>query len=76
MMRWSNNNYRVYLKPSFYTHIISSFIFVYVNYLYFNSNLTNYENIMVLLLISIFISIHGLSHNLLEINYNWNPLKN
>jgi len=66
-------------KPSF---LISMFqgILILIIIMYFIRNikiflsLQNYEKMVILLLFSISIGIHGISHNILEKTYNFNPL--
>lgn len=76
---------RIYLsKPSFYTHVLSSllllaiFIVIVRNYKSVNLNnsvnLSTYELLVILLLLSITTGIHSLSHLALEKAYNFNPL--
>ena len=66
----------IYNKPSFYAQIISGLIIIYCIYLYATVRISNYENLMVLLLFTISIGLHGLAHLFIEVNYNWNPLEN
>jgi hypothetical protein len=70
----------IYCTPSFYAHILNgllllfAFILLYKNY----SQISELEpfNILVLTLIfSISIGIHGMSHLGLEKNYGYNPMK-
>jgi hypothetical protein len=69
----------IYLVPSFYAHIINGIlIFVAVIVLYNNyskiSRLEPYKLIILILIFSICFGIHGLSHQGLEKNYNFNLL--
>lgn len=69
----------MYNIPSFYAHIINGLlllfacIVLYKNYAKINS-LEPYKIIILTLLFSISIGIHGLSHLGLEKIYNYNPL--
>lgn len=66
-------------KPSFYSHIFSSF-FLFIAFILIFKNysriirLDPYKLIMLTLLLSLGISIHGLSHLGLEKTYGYNPL--
>ena len=71
--------HNVYLLPSFYAHIMNglllffALIVLYTNY----SNIRNmgpYKVIILMLLFSITIGIHGISHMGLEKYYHYNPL--
>jgi len=70
---------KIYLTPSFYAHIVNgillliAFIILYKNYSVI-SNLDSYKLIILILLFSFGIGIHGLLHLGLEQNYNYNPL--
>lgn len=69
----------IYFAPSFYAHIINSlFIFIAIVIFYKNySKLTKtppYNMMILVLLFSMSIGIHGLSHMGLEQKYNYNPL--
>lgn len=70
---------KFYSKPSFYSHIISSlflfiaFILIYMNYSKI-IRLEPYKLIILLILLSLSIGIHGLSHLGLEKNYGYNPM--
>ena len=70
---------KIYLIPSFYAHIFNgllllvAFIMLYKNY----SKLTNLEPfklIVLTLLFSLGVGVHGISHLGMEQNYNYNPL--
>ena len=70
---------KLYLLPSFYAHIINGLLlFVALFLLYKNyskiRNLDPYNLIILTLLFSISIGIHGLSHLGLETVYNYNPM--
>ncbi len=68
------------LAPSFFTHIISGVmllfaaIILYKNY-YIIKNIDKYRLIMIILIFSIAIGIHGLSHLGMEIVYGYYPFK-
>lgn len=68
----------MYVAPSFYAHIINgvlmlmAFILLYKNYSKV-SNLEPYKMIVLTLLFSICVGVHGLSHLGLESTYNFNP---
>lgn len=72
--------YNIYFVPSFYAHIMNglliliSFIILYKNYSKIKV-LEPYKLIVLTLVFSIAIGIHGLSHLGLEKNYNYNPMK-
>lgn len=70
------NMYRI---PSFYAHVLNGvLLFIAVIVLYNNYSKINkidtYKIVILLLLFSIAIGIHGISHQGLEKNYNFNPL--
>jgi len=66
--------------PSVYAHIINglllllAFILLYKNYSNIR-NLSPYKLIIIVLMFSIGVGIHGLSHLGLEENYGYNPMK-
>jgi hypothetical protein len=70
---------KIYLTPSFYSHISNgvllfiAFILLYKNYSKI-IHLEPYQLISVILLLSMSIGIHGLSHLGLEKNYGYNPM--
>lgn len=72
--------YEIYLVPSIYAHMLNaillfiSAILIYTNYSTL-SRLAGYEKVKLILLISIAIGLHGLSHMGLEYIYKYNPLK-
>jgi membrane-bound ClpP family serine protease len=71
------NLYRI---PSFYAHAINGILlFLAVLVLFFNfskvSKIGTYKVTILLILFSIGIGVHGLSHQGLEKNYNFNPLQ-
>ena len=69
----------MYLAPSFYAHIINgllmlfAFMLLYKNYSTI-SKLEPYKLIVLTLIVSICVGVHGLSHLGLETIYNYNPL--
>jgi len=71
--------YNVYLVPSFYAHIMNglllliSIIILYKNYTKIKV-LEPYKLLILALVFSIAIGIHGLSHLGLENNYHYNPM--
>jgi hypothetical protein len=70
---------KILFVPSFYAHILSSFlILVSVILLYKNyskiMNLEPYQLIMIILVFSISIGIHSISHLGLEKLYDFNPI--
>jgi uncharacterized membrane protein YagU involved in acid resistance len=72
---------KIYLVPSFYAHIINGILLLIAIILlcknYSNiKNIDSYKIIILILLFSISIGIHGLSHSLLEKNYNYNKIVN
>jgi len=70
----------IYQNPSFYAHIINGLLLLFAiiilctNYSKI-SKVEPYKIIILILLFSISIGIHGLSHLGLEKEYNYNPLK-
>ena len=68
-----------FYAPSFYAHIINgllmlfAFILLYKNYSKIK-NLEPYKLIILILILSICVGVHGLSHAGLESIYNYNPL--
>ena len=66
----------VYLAPSFYAHVFQGlliFCALYITILRFPI-MNRLQTIFLLLLFSITIGIHGISHMGLEEKYNYNPL--
>ena len=69
----------VYLAPSFYAHILNgilllfAFIILYKNYSKIR-NIEPYKLIILILIFSLSIGIHGLSHSGMEQKYNFNPI--
>lgn len=68
-----------FYAPSFYAHIINgllmlaAFVLLYKNYSKI-SNLEPYKLILLTMILSICVGVHGLSHLGLETIYNYNPL--
>jgi hypothetical protein len=68
------------LLPSFYAHVINgilllvAFILLLQNYRSIN-HIDKYKLIILVLLFSIAIGVHGLSHLGLEKTYRYNPLQ-
>ena len=70
---------KIYLTPSFYSHLINGvllFIAFILLYKYFSkiTQLEPYKLISLMLLLSISIGIHGLTHLGLEKGYGYNPM--
>ena len=69
-----------YIVPSFYAHAFNGFL-LFVAFLFiivhFSSikKIDSYKIILLLLLFSIAIGIHGISHLGLETVYNYNPMR-
>ena len=75
------NNYsiRMYFTPSIYSHVISGGVLLAgVIYLaLYSSKIMSrdpYQLLVLILLISISVGLHGISHMGLETVYNYNPL--
>jgi hypothetical protein len=72
--------YNICMFPSFYAHIMNglillvAFIILYKNYSKI-SNLDPYKKLILTLLFSIGVGVHGLSHLGLEQIYNFNPMQ-
>jgi hypothetical protein len=69
----------VYFVPSFYAHVTNGLLlFVAIVFLYSNfksiKNIDSYKKLILIILFSIAIGIHGLGHLGLEYVYNYNPL--
>jgi hypothetical protein len=68
-----------FYAPSFYAHVINgllmlaAFMLLYKNYSKI-SNLEPYKLILLTLILSICVGVHGLSHLGLESIYNYNPM--
>jgi hypothetical protein len=70
--------HHLFILPSFYAHILNGiFIFgaVILIYLYWAKliHLNVYQIIMIFLILSIAVGVHGLSHLGLEAVYGYNP---
>ncbi len=71
----------IFIIPSFYAHVLNGFfmllamIIAYRNFAEIKK-LDSYKRIILTLLFSITVGIHGLSHLGLESVYNFNPLYN
>lgn len=69
----------VYNKPSFYAHIINGFTIIGAIVIlcknYTKMNLSAYHQLVIILLFSISVGIHSISHLGLEQIYDFNPLK-
>jgi hypothetical protein len=72
-------NYNILLKPSLYAHVLNGLLllFSFILLLQYNNRKSEnyYKNLIIYLLFSIAIGIHGLSHFGLEVIYNYNPLQ-
>ena len=72
-------NYNILLKPSLYAHVLNGLflLFAFILLLQYSSNKTDnyYKQLVIYLLFSIAIGIHGLSHFGLEVVYNYNLLQ-
>ena len=72
--------YEIYTAPSIYAHMMNaillfiSVILIYMNYSTI-SRLAASEKVKLVLLFSLAIGLHGLSHLGLEYVYKFNPLK-
>ena len=72
--------YELYQAPSIYAHMLNaillfiSVILIYMNYSTI-SRLAASEKVKLVLLFSLAIGLHGLSHLCLEYVYKFNPLK-
>ena len=69
----------IYNKPSFYAHILNglllllAIVILYKNFT--KMHLSAYHQLVIVLLFSISVGIHSISHLGLEQIYNFNPLK-
>ena len=74
------NTNNVYLTPSFYAHVLQSLlllialIYFFIHYRYF-TKLPQYQILVLLLLASTVVGIHGLTHSELESVYGFNPIR-
>ena len=72
--------YEIYKAPSIYAHIMNgillfiSAILIYINYSTI-SRIAASEKVKLVLLFSLAVGLHGLSHLGLEYVYKFNPLK-
>lgn len=72
--------YNIVLAPSFFAHafnglfMLLAIVFLYINFSTFK-NLDAYKKLLLLLLFSIAMGVHGLSHVGLEYMYNYNPFQ-
>ena len=72
--------YEIYTAPSIYAHIMNaillfiSVILIYTNYSTI-SKIAATEKVKLVLLFSLAVGLHGLSHLGLEYMYKFNPLK-
>ena len=70
----------IYIQPSFYAHILNGFftfiaiVVVIMNYSKIKS-LDYYRWLVLFLLLSIALGVHGLSHLGMETSYDYNPLE-
>lgn len=70
-------NNTIFTKPSFYAHILSSVILLLILLLLLNNfsvmqkSFTLYEKLMTLMVLSLVIAVHGLSHLGLENSYKF-----
>jgi hypothetical protein len=74
------NMYMNYFIPSIYAHIVNWLLLLLATFMLFKNYskvimLEPYKLIILTLIFSIGIGIHGLSHLGLEHNYNYNPIK-
>jgi hypothetical protein len=65
--------------PSFYSHVLNMLllivaVFIFINNYTYIMKLEPYKKIVLALLFSITLGMHGISHLGLETNYNYNPL--
>ena len=72
-------NYNILLRPSLYAHVLNGLflLFAFILFIQYGSRKNDeyYKLLMIYLLFSIAIGIHGLSHFYLELLYNHNPLR-
>lgn len=70
---------KIFNKPSYYAHILGALTIMYILIIIFQNldkvmNLEIDKLLIVFLLLSISITLHGLSHVALEYVYKYNPL--
>ena len=71
----------IFIIPSFYAHVLNGFFMLLAMIISYRNfaeikKLDSYKRIVLTLLFSITVGIHGLSHLGLENVYNFNPLYN
>jgi tetrahydromethanopterin S-methyltransferase subunit E len=76
---YTNSYTMPYTIPSIYAHLISGALFIvaFIIFVYNYKNIVKlepYKRITIILLFSIVVGIHGLSHLGLESEYNMNPI--
>ena len=69
----------IYFMPSFYSHVLNMLLLIIAVIIFFKNykeimKSSSYELIILTLIFSISIGMHGISHLGLEQNYNFNPL--
>jgi hypothetical protein len=69
----------LYVLPSFYAHALNGLLLLFAFFLLFKyyskiNMLEPYKLIILTLLFSLSVGIHGLSHLGLENSYNYNPI--
>lgn len=71
------------MKPSYIALgisgiILSIFLFIILKDLYYNKqyDTQNYQMLMLIIMSSIAVGVHGLGHAYAEVNYNFDPLNN
>jgi hypothetical protein len=65
--------------PSFYSHVLNMLLLLVAVFIFIKNysnimKLEPYKKIVIALLFSITLGMHGISHFGLETNYNYNPL--
>ena len=71
--------YNLFFIPSFYAHVLNALLLLFAVVLLYRNysairNLEPYKLIVITLLFSIGVGMHGLSHLGLEKTYHYNPL--
>ena len=69
----------IYFSPSLYAHVINAFLLLTAVILLFSNyskikSIEPYNKIVLVVLFSIMIGVHGLSHLGLESTYGYNPM--
>jgi hypothetical protein len=65
------------MRPSFLANIFSGILILISFIILFKYNFTDvYKNMILLLVFSIALGIHGIQHSIEEIYYDFNPLVN